>query len=260
MPHWFGISILLGFLSLDVAAVGQFMVCRPIVVGPLVGWLLGHPEVGLEMGALIELIWIGDLPVGAHLPMDLMMLSGVSVAFTCELLGGNYPKEAVMTYAMGVTIPLAALSTEVDILVSKFNVRWVHLAQRMAMGGHFKTFSWINWLVTLELFVKGFLVAVISLTLVHFTSGLFLLFPDILHGRVIEGLYYAHWLLLALGCSAVIDLLMEKKTIVYLILSIITIMGLAIFYHLQDVYLVSLALCAGFALALFFIGKGEKNA
>ena len=259
MQHWFLISTLLAFLSLDVAAVGQFMVCRPIVVGPLVGWLLGHPDVGLEMGALIELIWIGDLPVGAHLPMDLMILSGVSVAFTCELLGGPYPPEAVMTYALGMTIPLAALSVEVDIFVSKFNVRWVHLAQRMAMGGHFKTFAWINWMVLAELFVKGFLVAAISMTLVHFTSGLFLLFTTILNGRVIEGLYYAHWLLLALGCSAVIDLLVEKKTIVYLVLSIVTIMGLAIFYHMQEVYLVSLALCAGFTLALFFIGRGEKN-
>jgi mannose/fructose/N-acetylgalactosamine-specific phosphotransferase system component IIC len=148
---------------------------------------------------------------------------------------------------------------EVDIFVSKFNVRWVHLAQRMAMGGHFKTFAWINWMVLAELFVKGFLVAAISMTLVHFTSGLFLLFTTILNGRVIEGLYYAHWLLLALGCSAVIDLLVEKKTIVYLVLSILTIMGLAIFYHMQEVYLVSLALCAGFTLALFFIGRGEKN-
>ena len=260
MPHLLLISSLLAVLSLDVAAVGQFMICRPIVVGPLVGWVLGHPEVGLEMGALIELIWIGDLPVGAHLPMDLMVLSGVSVAFTCELMGGTYPPEAVMTFALGVTIPLAALSTEVDIWVSKFNVRWVHLAQRMAMGGHFRTFAWINWFVVVELYVKGFLVAVISLTLVHFTAGLFVLFTNILNGRIIEGLYYAHWLLLALGCSAVIDLLVEKKTLVYLFLSITTIMGLAVFYHLQVVYLVSIALCAGFALALFYMGKGEKNA
>ena len=259
MPHWFLISGLLAFLSLDVAAVGQFMVCRPIVVGPLVGWFLGHPDIGLEMGALIELIWIGDLPVGAHLPMDLMMLSGVSVAFACELLGNQYPPEAVMTYALGMTIPLAALSTEVDIFISKFNVRWVHLAQRMALGGHFRTFAWINWFVLVELLVKGFLVAAVSLTLVHFTSGLFFLFTAILNGRVIEGLYYAHWLLLALGCSAVIDLLVEKKTAIYLFLSIVTIMGLAIFYHMQGVYLVSLALCVGFALALFFMGKGETN-
>lgn len=259
MPHWLLISTLLAFMSLDVVAVGQFMISRPIVVGPLIGWFLGHPDIGLELGALIELIWIGDLPVGAHLPMDLTILSGVSVAFTCELLGHQYPPEAVMTYALGITIPMSALSTEVDVLISKFNVRWVHLAQRMTLGGHFRTFAWINGLVVLELFVKGFLVAAFSLTLVHFTSGLFFLFANILNGRVIEGFYYAHWLLLALGCSAVIDLLVEKKTVFYLILSIVTIMGLAIFYHMQGVYLVSIALCVGFALALFFMGKGETN-
>jgi len=259
MPHWFLISVLLGFLSLDVTALGQFMVSRPIVVGPLVGWFLGHPNIGLEMGALIEMIWIGDLPVGAHLPMDLMMLSGVSVAFACELLGNQCPPEAVMTYALGMTIPLAALSTEVNIFINRFNVRWVHLAQRMALGGHFRTFGWINWFVLTEHFIKGFLVAAISLTLIHFTSGLFFLFSTILNGRVMEGLYYAHWLLLALGCSAVIDLLIEKKTIFYLILSIVAIMSLAIFDQMQGVYLVSIALCAGFALALFFMGKERTN-
>jgi mannose/fructose/N-acetylgalactosamine-specific phosphotransferase system component IIC len=189
-----------------------------------------------------------------------MVLSGVSVSFACELFGSQYPPEAVMTYALGVTIPLAALSTEVDIFISKFNVRWVHLAQRMALGGHFRTFAWINWFVMIELFIKGFVVAIVSLTLVHFTSGLFLLFTTLRNGRVIEGLYYAHWLLLALGCSAVIDLLVEKKTSVYLILSIVTIMGLAVFGHLQGIYIVSIALCVGFAIALFFMGKGEKNA
>ena len=259
MPHWFFISVLLAFLSLDATAVGQFMVSRPIVIGPLIGWFLGHPNIGLEMGALIEMIWIGDLPVGAHLPMDLMMLSGVSVAFACELLGNQFPPEAVMTYALGVTIPLAALSTEVNVLINKFNVRWVHLAQRMALGGHFKTFAWINWFVVVELLIKGFLVAAVSLTAIHFTSGLFCLFGTILNGRVMEGLYYAHWLLLALGCSAIIDLLVEKKTIFYLILSIVTIMGLAVLYQMQGVYLVSIALCAGFALALFFMGKEETN-
>lgn len=259
MPHWFEISLLLAFLSLDVAAVGQFMVSRPIVVGPLVGWLLGHPNIGLEMGALIELIWIGDLPVGAHLPMDLMMLSGLSVAFACELLGGKYPPEAVMTYALGVSIPLAALSTEVDILISKFNVRWVHFAQRMTLGSHFRTFGWINAFVLVELLIKGFLVAAASLTLAHWTSGFFHMFPEMMGGRVIEGLYYAHWLLLALGCSAVIDLLVEKKTAVYLILAIVAVMSLAMFSQIQGVYLVSIALLVGFALALIFMGKGETS-
>ena len=257
MSHWLSISILLAFLSLDVSAVGQFMISRPIVVGPLVGWIAGRPDIGLEMGALIELIWIGDLPVGAHLPMDLMMLTGVSVAFACELGSGRMPIEAVMTYAMGAAIPLAALSTEVEVAFSKFNVRWVHFAQRMALGSHFRTFEWINALVLGELFLKGFLVAAVSLTLAHWTAGLFNMFPVILGGKIIEGLYYAHWLLLALGCSAVIDLLVEKKTSIYLVLTIVAMMVLAVFAQFQGVILVAIALILGFILTLFYVGRGE---
>jgi len=257
MSHWLATALLLAFLSLDSTAVGQFMVSRPIVTGPLVGWLMGRPEIGLEMGALIELIWIGDLPVGAHLPLDLMMLSGISVAFACELAGSKYPVEAVMTYALGVSIPLAALSTEVDVFLRKFHVRWIHFAERMALSSHITTFEWINSIVLGEIFLKGFLFAALGLTIAHWTSGLFYMAAGISDGKIIEGLYYAHWLLLALGCSAVIDLLVEKKTIIYLVLSIASIMSLAIFFQVQGVYLVSLALFAGFILTLFYVGKGE---
>ena len=255
MAHWFPVSLLMAFFSLDVSAVGQFMISRPIVTGPVVGWLVGQPGIGLELGALIELIWIGDVPVGAHLPLDLTVLTGASVAFACELSNHQYPPEAVMTYTLGIAIPLAFLATEAEVLLRKFHVRWIHFAQRMALWNHFRTFEWINSMVLAELFLKGFLVAAASLTLAHWSSGLFFILSE----KVIEGLYYAHWLLLALGCSAVIDLLVEKKTAVYLILSIISTMSLAVFFQVQGVYLVSMALFAGFILTLFYVGKGETS-
>jgi len=256
MAHWFPVALLLAFLSLDETAVGQFMVCRPIVVGPVVGWLIGRTDIGLDMGALIELIWIGDVPVGAHLPLDLTMLSGTAVALACELVSNSNP-EAAMTYALGVAIPLAALSTEGEIVLRKFHIRWLHFAQRMAFNGHMKTFEWLNTLVLAEQWLKGFLMAVLSLTLAHLSSGLFYLLAGVLGGKVIEGFYYAHWLLLALGCSAVIDLLVEKKTAIYLALTIVAMMGLAVFSPLQGVHLVAIALIGGFVLALFFVGKKE---
>src|SRR5581483_1666951 len=118
MEHWLVVALVMAFLSLDETAVGNFMFSRPIVTGPVIGLLLGRTDIGLELGAVIELIWIGDLPVGAHLPLDLMMLTGTSVALACELVKGQN-LEAVMTYAMGVAIPLAALSTEIEILLRK---------------------------------------------------------------------------------------------------------------------------------------------
>lgn len=258
MPHWFPVALLMAFLSLDETAVGQFMLSRPIVTGPLVGWLIGRADIGLEVGALIELIWIGDVPVGAHLPLDLMMLTGTSVALSCELAKNPNP-EAAMTYALGVAIPLAALSTEGEIALRKFHIRWLHFAQRMAFSRHFKTFEWLNYLVMAEQWFKGFLVSAVCLTLAHLSSGLYYLLSGVLDGKVIEGFYYAHWLLLALGCSAVIDLLVEKKTAVYLILTIVAMMGLAVFTPLQGVHLVAIALLGGLFLALFYVGKGETT-
>jgi mannose/fructose/N-acetylgalactosamine-specific phosphotransferase system component IIC len=254
MHDWLIVSFLLAFLSLDVSAVGQFMIARPIVAGPLVGLFTGHVELGLEMGALIELIWIGDVPVGSHLPLDLLMLTGVSVAFASELVNGRVPSEAAVTYAMAVAIPLAAISTEAENLLRKFHVRWIHFAQRMVLHSHFRTFEWINSFVLAELFLKGFVVAAIGLTLAHLTLGLFSMFS----GKVIEGLYYAHWLLLALGCSAVIDLLVEKKTVIYLILSIVTV-SLGVFFQFQGVYLVCLMVFGGFVFTLLYMGKGEAS-
>lgn len=261
MPHWFPVAILIAFLSLDETAVGQFMVSRPIVVGPLVGWLIGRTDIGLDMGALIELIWIGDVPVGAHLPLDLAMLTGTSVALACELspnfgIGSDITKAAI-TYALGIAIPLAALSTEGEVVLRKFHIRWLHFAQRMAYNGHLRTFEWLNTVVLAEQWLKGFLMAAVSLTLAHLSAGLFNLLGGVWGGLVIVGFSNAHLLLLALGCSAVIDLLVEKKTAVYLILTIMTMMSLAIFSHLQEVDLVVIALIGGFVLALLFVGKKE---
>ena len=58
------------FAGVDRVAFGQFMISRPIVVGPLAGLILGDALIGLEIGMLLELLWLGRLPVGAAIPPD----------------------------------------------------------------------------------------------------------------------------------------------------------------------------------------------
>ncbi len=67
--------------GLDRTAAGQFMLSRPIVAAPLTGWLLGSPEAGLQIGAMLELFWLGRLPVGSAIPPD-----DSQVAVGCTLL------------------------------------------------------------------------------------------------------------------------------------------------------------------------------
>jgi len=56
--------------GLDRVAALQIMISRPIVAAPLAGWLLGDIEVGLQIGMMIELLWLARLPVGAAVPPD----------------------------------------------------------------------------------------------------------------------------------------------------------------------------------------------
>jgi PTS system mannose-specific IIC component len=58
------ISLLGGLLALDATSVGQFMVSRPLVAGALTGLLLGEPDAGLVVGAILELYLLVSFPTG----------------------------------------------------------------------------------------------------------------------------------------------------------------------------------------------------
>lgn len=108
--------------GLDRTAALQVMLSRPIVAAPLTGWLLGEPLVGLEVGALVELLWLGRLPVGAAIPPD-----DTQVAVAATLL----------TITMGETLalsglPLLLLCTLVAMPLGKIG----QLAERLARNGN----------------------------------------------------------------------------------------------------------------------------
>jgi mannose PTS system EIIC component len=58
------LSLLGSALALDATSVGQFMVSRPLVAGTLTGWMLGAPEVGIVVGAILELYLLVSFPSG----------------------------------------------------------------------------------------------------------------------------------------------------------------------------------------------------
>jgi PTS system mannose-specific IIC component len=108
--------------GLDRTAALQVMISRPIVAAPLTGWLLGEPLVGLQVGALVELLWLGRLPVGAAIPPD---DTQVAVAGT------------LLTITMGERLalsglPLVLLCTLVAMPLGKLG----QAAERLARNGN----------------------------------------------------------------------------------------------------------------------------
>jgi mannose/fructose/N-acetylgalactosamine-specific phosphotransferase system component IIC len=62
------ITLLVGLgalVALDATSFGQLMLSRPLVAGTLAGAIVGMPLEGAIVGALIEVLSLGILPVGA---------------------------------------------------------------------------------------------------------------------------------------------------------------------------------------------------
>lgn len=59
------IALLGALLGLDVVTFPQAMIARPIVSSTLAGTFIGHPESGLLIGVVLELIALDTLPFGA---------------------------------------------------------------------------------------------------------------------------------------------------------------------------------------------------
>lgn len=78
--HWLAAAAV-SIVELDAVSVGQFMISRPLVVGPALGLALGRADTGLLVGSLVELFGLDELPVGGNLP-----LNGTVAAASCLLL------------------------------------------------------------------------------------------------------------------------------------------------------------------------------
>jgi PTS system mannose-specific IIC component len=123
-------------LGLDRVALLQSMACRPLVAATLTGWLLGVPLFGLQVGILLELLWLGRLPVGAAIPPDDTQVAigatvlALTVQRTLDLHG-----MAVVILAVLVAIPLGMVGQFCERRVRNANGRLDLLALSAASAG-----------------------------------------------------------------------------------------------------------------------------
>ncbi len=128
------ISMLTG---LDRVAFVQVMISRPLVAGPLTGWVLGDPLTGLEVGMLLELLWLGRLPVGAAIPPDdtqVAVGATVLAASTGHIVGLNGMPLVILSVL--IAIPLGKFGQVFDKLARHVNDRLALTGYNALMSGN----------------------------------------------------------------------------------------------------------------------------
>ncbi|HRY29342.1 MAG TPA: PTS sugar transporter subunit IIC, partial [Elusimicrobiota bacterium] len=120
-----------GLLALDHIAVGQFMLSRPLVVGPLLGWCLGNAPLGLLAGASVEMFWVHPIPVG-HWPIDPAAVAALSITW-CQL--SSHPGRGTLTLCLLLAIPCGIVVRHLDIWFRRQNSRFIPwVSERLERG------------------------------------------------------------------------------------------------------------------------------
>ncbi|MEE4253303.1 MAG: PTS sugar transporter subunit IIC [Desulfuromusa sp.] len=117
------ISLICG---LDRVAILQVMISRPIVAAPLTALFLGEPLVGLQIGVMVELLWLARLPVGAAVPPDdtqVAIASSVLAIIMGKTLNASGPE--LLLLCLLVAIPLGKVGQYLDHYARQYNVRLI---------------------------------------------------------------------------------------------------------------------------------------
>ena len=115
--------------GLDRVAMLQVMLSRPIVAAPLTALVLGQPLLGLQIGVMVELLWLARLPVGAAVPPDDTQVA-VAASALAVILSHSFNSSGVnlLLICLMVAIPLGKIGQFFERLARQYNG---HLAKQV---------------------------------------------------------------------------------------------------------------------------------
>ncbi len=129
--------------GLDRVAVLQLMISRPIVAAPVTALALGEPLLGLQIGLLVELLWLARLPVGAAVPPDdtqVAIATTVIVTLMQRQLAGGELELILLTLL--IAIPTGKLGQYFDHYARHYNGRLVRQVDLALERGSLAAAEW----------------------------------------------------------------------------------------------------------------------
>lgn len=138
---------------------GFFGLYRPLVAGFLVGIILGQPAEGAQIGAAINILYLGFISAGGSIPADPSVAGWVGTALA---LGGGLDESAAI--ALGVAVGL--LGTFIFFTRMSVDAVFAHWADARAEEGDIRGVALMNWLPPqIFLFVISFIPATLAVFL-----------------------------------------------------------------------------------------------
>ncbi|MFV0552488.1 MAG: PTS mannose/fructose/sorbose/N-acetylgalactosamine transporter subunit IIC [Anaerorhabdus sp.] len=201
----FIISLITGLVYLQRRALGDCQLERPIVLGPVIGWILGDFNAGLLIGANLELVFMGAQAIGGSVPSNVAIGSALGTAVAITSGTG-------LEGAMVVAIPAAVLASTFEMFAKTISAFAVHGADKYALNDNSNGIILMMWLGNLVHFLAYFIPTFLALWLgADYISNMMNVIP----ANVMAGVKAVGALLPALGFGLLLNNLGRKEILGY---------------------------------------------
>jgi fructoselysine and glucoselysine-specific PTS system IID component len=188
--------------------MGTTLLSRPLVLGPLVGLALGDVTQGVMIGATLELIFMGNIKVGAAIPPDVITGGVLGTAFA--ILSGKGP-----AIALAIAVPVSILA---ELVISGLFVFRAVLNKKFSQYAEDGNYKAIQRLHIFSGLLKPLLMGTIILLTLNLGAPAIKSLLDGIPPWVQTGLQVAGNMLPALGFALLLNLMFNKKMAPYFFL------------------------------------------
>ncbi len=188
--------------------LGTTLLGRPLVLAPLVGLALGDWQQGILIGGTLELIFMGNIKIGAAIPPDVITGGVLGTAFA--ILSG---KGTAIALALAIPISILAemLLSALFVARSALNKKFMSYAEQ----GEYRN---VQRLHILSGITKPLLMGVLTFLSLQLGAGAMKSFLDLIPAWVNTGLQVAGNMLPALGFALLMNLMFRKNVAPYFFL------------------------------------------
>lgn len=116
-------TVLLGsIILLDKFAFGEFGISQPIMAGTLLGAVFGDIHSGILVGAGLQLIFLGGLPIGRDIPPD-GQAAGIIGCAVFFIARANHAINQALSLALVLALIASIFGGALEIVARHFNDR-----------------------------------------------------------------------------------------------------------------------------------------
>ncbi len=131
------LSGIISFLALDTTIAFQVLISSPLFACPILGWLMGDVKLGLELGFLFQLLWLGRIPAGAVIVPEGNFASMIAAALVLLYRDIGFPN-SLLTVAFVEGILVSYLGALVTLYYRKINSYLLNLSLVQVERLHFR--------------------------------------------------------------------------------------------------------------------------